>query len=234
MNRLAALLLFSSACLMFIAGCGDDATPSPTSPTATTSASPSPTAEVAGAGDETALAVSMLMTRDDFPFDYLERKRDAAKNPLSACGSDTDGRTGSAATGDWLFDGQSPAISETVTVYAKEADAIARIAAAPALIACAVSAINDGKLNEPRIDISGATSTPISLGAGGDRSAAFQVQATEVFGGQSTGTAQYSLVFLSKGRVVAEILVRGSGSPFDPEELLGFAQSAAARIQQQQ
>jgi hypothetical protein len=134
-----------------------------------------------------------------------------------------------------LFDGQSPAISETVTVFANEAGAIARIDAAPALIGCAVKAISDGKFNETGIDLLGATSTPISLDAGGDRSAAFQVQATQVFAGQSVrGTAQYTLVFVSKGRVVAEILVRGTGEPFDPEELSGFAQSAVARMSQQQ
>jgi hypothetical protein len=234
MKRLAQSVLFSSVCLAFVAGCGDNATRTPPSATpVAANASPSPATNAAS--DDTALAASMLMTRDDFSFDYLERKRDAAKNPVRGCGSDTDGRTGSAATGDWLFDGQSPAISETVTVYANEADTSAHIAAAPSLIDCAVKAINDGNLNETGIDLSGATSTPMSLDAGGDRSAAFQVQATEVFAGQSApGTAQYTLVFVSRGRAVAEILVRGTGEPFDREELSGFAQSAVARIQQQQ
>jgi hypothetical protein len=236
MTRVAQSLLFSSVFLAFVAGCGDNATRSHMSATPlAANPSPSPAVDATSASDDTSLAASMLMTRDDFAFDYLEKKRDAAKNPISGCGSVTDDKAGSAATGDWLFDGQSPAISETVTVFANEAGAIARIDAAPALIDCAVTAIGDGKFNETGIDLSGATSTPISLDAGGDRSAAFQVQATELFAGQSAGgTAQYTLVFVSKGRVVAEILVRGTGEPFDRAELSDFAQSAVARIQQHQ
>lgn len=175
----------------------------------------------------------MLMTRDDFPFDYLEKRRAVAKNPLNGCDTGPDGNTGSAATGDWLFDGQSPAISETVTVYPSEADAgTSGIAAAAARVDCAVNAINNGKLDETGISLSAATSTPIRVDAGGDRSAAFQLQATEAFAGQSVGgTAQYTVVFVSKGRAVAEILVRGTGDPFDAEELAAFARAAVARMQ---
>ncbi len=221
---------------MFIAGCGGTSKSSPTAvtPLAATP-SPSPAADATGTSDDTTLATSMLMTREDFGRDYLEKRRDDAKNPIIGCASVTDGRTGSAATGDWLFDGQSPAVSETVTVFANEAQAVASFAAAPTVIDCAVKAINDGKFNEPGIALSGATSTPISLDVGGDRSAAFQLQAAELFAGQSArGTAQYTLVFISKGRVIAEILVRGTGEPFDRGELSDFARSAVARIQRQQ
>ena len=239
MRRLAQLLLLSSVCLAFANGCGDDATHSTTSPAPlATNLLPSPSAAGASAYDDTALAESMLMTKDDFPRDYLEKRRviDPAANAFNSCRSDTEqGRTGSASTDDWLFDGQSPAISEIVTVFATMSDASVRMESAPALIDCVVKAINDGKLNEPAIELSGGTSTAISIDAGGERSVAFQVQSVRMFPGQSArGTAQYTLVFVSRGRVVAEIVVRGTGEPFDPAELSDFAQSAVARIQQQQ
>ncbi len=81
------------------------------------------------AGVDAALADSMLLTRDDLPEDYLERRHDpdAAKAAYLSCTTDpADTASGVASSDDWLFDGQSPAISETVRVYPTEAAAIDR------------------------------------------------------------------------------------------------------------
>ena len=101
-------------------------------------------------GVDAALADSMLLTRDDLPEDYLERRHDpdAAKAAYLSCTTDpADTASGVASSDDWLFDGQSPAISETVRVYPTEAAAIDRADLAPAHVACMVDAINAGKLD---------------------------------------------------------------------------------------
>jgi hypothetical protein len=237
MRFLAGWFVFAVVCLTLVAGCGgQSATRYNGSATPRQASSPASPADAASASAAAAPAASMLMTRDDFPRDYLERKsvRDAASRAIDACESESErGKTGGAATDDWLFDGQSPAISETVTVFATEADATARIGSARAMIECIVRAINDGKANETGIELSGATTAPVSMEAGGNNAIAFRIQAAQAFAGQTAGgTAQYTLALVSKGRVVCEILVRGSGIPFDPGELSDFVQSAAARIKQ--
>ena len=96
-----------------------------------------------------------------------------------------------------------------------------------------VDAINAGKLDGDGVALTGGASTPVSIDAGADQAAAFQVQATQTFPGENqTGTVQYTIAVVRRGRVVREILIRGSGTPFDPEELSDIMQSAAARIRQ--
>lgn len=142
--------------------------------------------------------------------------------------------TGRAVGSDFLFDGQSPAVAEVVTVFAAESEARASVDAAQAYVSCALAAINNGKLDANGVKFSDAKSAAVSVDAAGDSSHAFQIQATKTYQGQSApGVAQYTLLFASKGRIVFEISSRGTGEPLDPEEMSAFAQNAAARIRQQ-
>lgn len=102
------LLLALAAAL---AACGGS---SSTDAPPTALASPPPTVVTSG-GAEDALAASMLMTRSDVPEDWLEKKKTADETTILAevCGrNDQRGTTGRAAGDDFLFDGQSPAVSE--------------------------------------------------------------------------------------------------------------------------
>lgn len=238
-ERTTRLLLLAGVCLAFANGCGDSGTHVAATPTAVAAKpSPSPAASPRGAGDDAAFAASMLMTKDDFPRDYLEKKRvsDAATDAFGSCKSETEhAATGTASTDDWLFDGQSPAIIETVTVFGDASGASARIQAARALIDCAARAINNGDLNDTAIEISRPVSKELTLDIQGGESAAFELQASQTSRSQTTGgTVRYTVAFVSRGRVVAEILVRGSGAPFDAADLSDLARSALARIPQQQ
>lgn len=180
----------------------------------------------------------MLITREDLAFDYHEArdKPNADQRALAdACGQATATRATGRGTGnDFLFDGQSPAISEVVTIFASATDARASVAAASGFIECALRVINEGKLNGAGFVLSDATSASISVNAGGDASSAFQVQAAKTLTGHGGQTiVQYTLVFASKGRVGFEMFIQGSGDPVDPNEVADFAQNAAARIRQQ-
>ncbi len=96
-----------------------------------------------------------------------------------------------------------------------------------------VDAINAGKLDGDGVPLNGGAAMPVSVDAGADQAAAFQVHATQTFPGETqTGAVQYTIAVLRRGRVVREILVRGSGTPFDPAELSDIMQAATARIRQ--
>ena len=221
------------------AACGGESssnsTPSMTPPRSASFAA-TPTG---AAGDESAFAASMLTTHADFPSDYRETQRatDASKNPVAgACGLDTaPGRSGSASSSDFLFDGETPAVSEVVTVFATEADAAASVRSAAARIACAIAAIDAGKFNAGDVELSGATSAPIEIEAGGDATAAFAVQAKgklkSIAGAEVT--AQYTMVFAHRGRVAYDFVARGTGNPVDLDSLSDVMLTAAQRIRQQ-
>ena len=66
---------------------------------------------------------------------------------------------------DFQSDANAASVSETIVVFGKESDASAGLEAIPALIDCAVQAINDGKLNSNGVEFSGTSSKAISLDA---------------------------------------------------------------------
>ena len=228
--RLAALAALVPLIALTVACSGDDAKPS-TSPAVTVSLDHTPPP-----GLDVARAKTILLTTPDLPDDYLERRRapDAAKTAYLSCAEDTtDGVSGIADSDEWLFDGESPAVSETVRVYTTEADATRRADATAAHVACLVDAVNAGKLDGDGSALSGGASTPLSIDVGADQVAAFQVEAMVGHAGQdAAGTAQYTIAAVRDGRVVCEILVRGSGAPIPSDELADIVQSAANRITQ--
>ena len=233
-SRRGLALLVPFSLLFSFAACGGS---SPDAGTATprSGATGVPSA-TASASNEDAFAESMLITRDDVPEDYLEKKKanDEVATLADVCGrAAQSGVTGRAVGDDFLFDGQSPAFSEVVTVFASEAEARASVAAVPAYIECALRSIDGGKLDGDGTTFSDAKSTEISVDAAGDTAYAVQIEATKAFAGQSArGVAQYTLVFASKGRAVYEISLRGSGEPPDLEEVTTVTQNAGARIRQ--
>ncbi len=217
--------------------CGGSSSTDATTPNPGASATSQPSSATSS-GNEDALAAAMLMTREDLPGDYLEKKKttDELATLAELCGrSEPPGATGRATTDDFLFDGQSPAFSEVVVVFATEADAQASLEAAPAFVDCALGAINKGKLNNATANLSGAISADVLIETGADTSRAVQITATKEYLGQTArATAQYTIVFANEGRVVYEVSTRGTGyEPMDLEEVAEVAQSAAARIRQQ-
>ena len=238
-------LLIAVSMLVVSAACSSSSSSSKTvtstTPDASASKSPAasktPTAASSGK-DETAFAKSMLLTADDFPAGYIETPstRDPENNPLQeACGRAAEnGKTGRADGSDFSSSPDAASISETVIVFGKESDATAGIAAIPALIDCAVQAINAGKLNTNGVEFSGTTSETIALDAPGDKSYAFVVRTTGKAPGQEGDLAVvFTLVYARKGRIGYQLVVTGSGEPLDPAEIAAYAQKAAAKVKQQ-
>ena len=205
---------------------------------ASTSPAAAKTPTAAGGKDETAFAKSMLLTAADFPAGYIETpsNRDAENNPLQqACGQAAEkGKTGRADGSDFSSSPDAASISETIIVFGKESDATAGINAIPALIDCAVQAVNAGKLNSNGVEFSGTTSEKIALDAPGDTSYAFVVRTTGNAPGQEGDLVLvFTLVYARKGRIGYQITVTGSGEPLDPAEIATYAQKAAAKVKQQ-
>ena len=247
--RKFALLLAVSSLLAVIAACGGSSSNSKTatpgtpagasglkSPAASKSATVAATDPAAQ--EETAFAKSMLLTAADFPAGYIETPAAAnePENPLNkACGQASEkGKTGKAASSDFSAAADAPSISEEVIVFGKESDASAGLDAIPALIDCAVKAINDGKLNNGGVEFSNTASKKISIDAPGDKSYAFEVTAAGKVTGRGGGdlSVVFSLVFGRKGRVGYQITVSGTAA-LGAAELSGYAQKAAAKIKQQ-
>ena len=212
----------------------------PASKSAAASSSPAAvkTPTAAGGKDETEFAKSMLLTAADLPAGYIEtpNTRDAENNPLQeACGKAAEkGKTARVDSSDFQADASAASISETIIVFGKESDASAGIDAIPALIDCAVQAINDGKLNSNGVEFSEATSKKITLDVPGDKSYAFEVGATGRATGQDGSLGfVFSLVYARKGRIGYQITVTGSGEPLVPSEVAIYVQKAAAKIKQQ-
>ena len=253
MRKLALLIAFSSLLVMF-AACGGSsssdktATPKPAgdataakSPAASSSpaAGKTPTVAPKTEKDETAFARSMLLSADDFPSGWVETPSTAEdeENPLNElCGEAAEkGKTGRAEGSDFAADANSASISEVVIVFGKAAEAGTAIDKIPALIDCAVKAIDDDKLSSPGVEFSGTTSKKITVDAPGDKSYAFQIQMT----GKATEqpdqevTVYLTLVFAKKGRVGYQLTAQRTGEPADPAEIATYAKKAAAKLKQQ-
>lgn len=247
--RKFALLLAVSSLLVAVAACGGSSSSSKTttpSTPAATGGSKSPAASTSATAaatkpatqNETAFAKSMLLTAADFPPGYVETPpaADDIENPLNkACGQASEkGKTGKATSSDFSASADAPSISEDVIVFAKDRDASAGLDAIPALIDCAVQAINDGKLNTGGVEFSNTTSKKISVAAPGDKSYAFEVTAVGKVTGQDGAVVNvvFTLVFARKGRVGYQITASGT-APLDAAELSGYVEKAAAKIKQQ-
>ena len=224
--RKLALMLIVPSLLIAVAACGGSSKKSPT-------ATPEPPK------DETAFAKSMLLTADDFPDGWVETpdRADNEENPLNeACGKAAEkGKTGRALSSDFAADANAASISEVVIVFGKDDDAATAIDKIPALIDCAVKAIDDDKLSSPGVEFSGTTSKKITVDAPGDKSYAFQIQMT----GKATEqpdqevTVYLTLVFAKKGRVGYQLTAQRTGEPADPTEIATYAKKAAAKLKQQ-
>ncbi len=251
MRRLTLLAAVTSL-LAICAACGgsssssNTATPRATgdataakSPAAASSPAVSKTADATSSvNDESAFAKSMLLTAADFPAGYVEtpNTRDADNNPLQdACGKAAEkGKTGRADGSDFQQGANAASISETIIVFGKDSDASAGIDAIPALIECAVQAINDGKLDSNGVEFSGTTSKAIALDAPGDKSYAFEVQTTGTVPGQEGDlTVVFTLVYARLGRIGYQLTATGGASPLDSAEFAAHVQKAAAKIKQQ-
>jgi hypothetical protein len=240
--RKFGLMLALSALVAAVAACGGSSSKDKTAtPSAASDKSPAasqtPTADAST--DETAFAKSMLLTAADFPSGWVETPNTTndEENPLNtACGKATEeGKTGRATSSDFAADANAPTISEVVLVFGKDDDASTAIDAVPALIDCAVQAINDGKLNNSGVEFSGTTSAKVTVDAPGDKTYAFQIKTTGTVTGQagSEEALYFTLVYAKQGRVGYQLSVQGSGEPPDPAEDVAYAQKAAAKIKQQ-
>jgi hypothetical protein len=240
--RKFGLMLAVSLLVAVVAACGGSSSKDKTvTPGAASDKSPAasqtPTADASK--DETAFAKSMLLTAADFPSGWVETPNTTndEANPLNAvCGKATEqGKTGRATSSDFAADANSPTISEVVIVFGTDGDASAAIDAVPALVDCAVKAINDGKLDNSGVEFSGATSKKVTVAAPGDKTYAFQITTTGKVTGQagSEQTLYFTLVFAKKGRVGYQISAQGSGALPDPADDAPYAQKAAEKIKQQ-
>lgn len=253
MRKLALLAALSSLLLVF-AACGgsssDDKTATPKaagdatatkSPAAASSpaAGTTPTAAADTANDETAFARSMLLSAADFPTGWVETPNTSndQDNPLNAiCGKAAEkGKTGRATSSDFAADENSASIGEVVIVFGKDDDAGTAIDQIPVLIDCAVTAFNDGKLNNPGVEFSGTTSKAITVDAPGDKSYAFQIQTTgrAIEQPDQEVTMYLTLVFAKQGRIGYQISAQSAGEPADPAEVAAYAKKAAAKLKQQ-
>ncbi len=240
--RKFGLMLAVASLVAVIMACGGSSSKDKTAtPNAGSDKSPAasqtPTADASK--DENAFANSMLLTAADFPSGWVETPNTTndEENPLNAaCGKATEkGKTGRATSSDFAADANAPTISEVVLIFGKDGDASAAIDAVPALIDCAVKAINDGKLNNSGVEFSGTTSAKVTVDAPGDKTYAYQIKTTGKLTGQA-GSEQalyFTLVFAKKGRIGYQISAQGSGEPPDPAEDAAYAQKAAAKIKQQ-
>lgn len=145
------------------------------------------------------------------------------------------GKTGRALSSNFAADANAASISEVVIVFGKDDDAATAIDKIPALIDCAVKAIDDDKLSSPGVEFSGTTSKKITVDAPSDKSYAFQIQMT----GKATEqpdqevTVYLTLVFAKKGRVGYQLTAQRTGEPADPAEIATYAKKAAAKLKQQ-
>ena len=241
--RRIALLTATASLLLIVAACGGSSSSSKTATPAASGGAKSPAATSATAAtpspatDETAFAASMLLTAADFPAGYGEipATPDDTENPLTkACGEASEkGKTGKATSSDFSASADAPSISEDVLVFAKDGDAGAGLDAIPALIDCAVRAINDGKLDNAGVTFSNTASKKISIEAPGDKSYAFEVTAIGKVTGQDTPpvTLVFTLLFAREGRVGYQLTASGQ-TAFDTAELAGYAKKAAAKVKQ--
>lgn len=252
--RKLALMLIVPPLLIAVAACGgsssSDKTATPkTAGDATAAKSPAassspaagktPTAAADTTKDETAFAKSMLLSADDFPTGWVETPNtsNTEENPLNvACGKPSEkGKTGRARSSDFSADENSASIGEDVIVFGNDDAAGTAIDKIPALIDCAVTAFNDGKLNNPGVEFSGTTSKEITVDAPSDKSYAFQIQTT----GKATEqpdqevTMYLTLVFAKQGRVGYQITAQRAGEPADLAEVAAYAKKAAAKLKQQ-
>lgn len=241
MRKLGLMLAVSALVAAVVACGGSSSTDKTATPSAASEKSPAasqtPTADASK--EETAFAKSMLLTAEDFPSGWVETPNTTndEDNPLNAvCGKATEkGKTGRATSSDFAADANAPTISEVVIVFGKDDDASAAIDAVPALIDCAVKAINDGKLNNSGVEFSGTASKKVTVAAPGDKSYAFQITTTGKVTGQagSEETLYFTLVFAKKGRIGYQISAQGSGEPPDPAGDAAYAKKAAEKIKQQ-
>ena len=240
--RKLGLMLGVSLLAVAVVACGGSSSKDKTAtPSAASEKSPAaaltPTADAST--DETAFAKSMLLTAADFPSGWVETPNTTndEENPLNtACGKATEeGKTGRATSSDFAADANAPTISEVVITFGTDGDASAAIDAVPALIECAVKAINDGKLNNSGVEFSDTSSAKVTVDAPGDKTYAFQIKTTGKVTGQagSEEALYFTLVYAQKGRVGYQLSVQGSGEPPDPAENAAYAQKAAAKIKQQ-
>ena len=209
----------------------DNGKSSPTAQAASPTSAVSPTVEARG---EDALAESFLFSQARFPFeDWLEKTRspERNKNPLDGdCGGDFErGITGRAGSGDLLFDGLSPLITEVIELYASDADATAALGRAQAMVNCAVAEINAGKIDGEGTTYSGAASTPIEVLAGATPAAAWEIRAKGLTASGADRKPIYTVIVGQKGRALYEIYTSSTGAPID-EDLSELATFAAGLI----
>ncbi len=225
--------------MLALAACGGSSSysRSPTARTepsgaATTAQTPVPAAPTS---DEL-LAASKLIRRGDLPSDWLEAQTKThhdedilgAACPEAAAGTPTARVTSS----DYLFDGDSPALSEIVSVFADEQAARASIDAAGARGDCFADAVNRGLVMRRDVTLSDAKSVVIAVDTGGDSTRAFEIRGLVSRAGSQAPQAVtlYTLVFSSVGRVACEVFIRGNGDSLDSEDVSALASAAVARV----
>ena len=236
---LRILLLATLSIAAVLVGCGGgsskkDATPARTTASSTAAASASP------AKDETQFAKSMLLQLADFPTGWVLANSSQVNedSPLDQfCGTSTeDGRTGRAVTGDFAPKVGAASVSETVIVFPDADTAMSSLDKVPDRIACAIKAINDGKLDQPSVKFSKAESREANVAAPGDKHYAYQIRMNAAGldpAATDTTTVYFLLVYATKGRVGYSLTGTSTGQPYDTGEMTTAAKNAAAKLKQQ-
>lgn len=250
--RRMIIVASAGVALVLLAACGGgsskkDATPAggKTAPANATSAAPTkaPAATTPGAsaaagspqaGDETAFARSMVLQIGDFPQGWIVTASSQTNetSPLDAvCGTPAEeGSTGRAVSGDFAADASGTTISESVITFADADAASAALAKIPDYIACAVQAVNDGKI----ASLSNAQSSDVSVDVPGNEHHAYQLT-MDLDTGQPNDTEKvyFLLVYVRDGRVGYSLSGTNFGGPYDMNTMTSTASLAQAKIKQQ-
>jgi hypothetical protein len=190
--------------------------------------------------DESAFAATMLLQLSDFPAGYVlsNSSQTNEESPLDPfCGTGIEaGKTGRAVTGDFAANEAAPSISETVVIFGDQDAATAALDQVPDRIACAIKAINDGKLDQATIKFSGAESREANIAAPGDKHYAYQIRMDAVTtdpAAPDNETVYFLLVYARSGRVGYSLTGTAFGTQFDVAAVTAAAKAAAAKIKQQ-